>query len=163
MDHVRAQLEDERSGNARSVERLERDVEEFKKQLREQMALNAQLREEQLEVKKQLSRERRKRDETEEMRRLREDKEKWGKGVVVRGRETMERVRLEREVEQMRRDMAVLAEQLKVQSQEPMQGENPLQKRVEELEAQLENANSIIDELVSGVEEALWERLLTNT
>lgn len=78
LEHVRAQLEDERSGNARSVERLERDVEAFKKQLREQMALNAQLREEQLEVKKQLSRERRKRDETDEMRRLREDKEKWG-------------------------------------------------------------------------------------
>ena len=32
-----------------------------------------------------------------------------------------------------------------------------------ELEEQLENANSIVDELVKGVEEALWERLLTNT
>ena len=74
---------------------------------------------------------------------------------MVRNREAMERARLEREVEQMKRDMAVLAGQLEVQSQEPMQRENPLQKRVEELEAQLENANSIIDELVKGVEEAL--------
>ena len=47
--------------------------------MRGREALNAQLRQEQLEMKKQLSRERRKRDETEEMRRLREDKEKWGR------------------------------------------------------------------------------------
>lgn len=81
----------------------------------------------------------------------------------MRGREATERARLEREVEQMKRDMAVLAEQLEAQEPAQRGEDDPLQRRVKELEEQLENANSIIDELVKGVEEALWERLLTNT
>ena len=55
LEHVQAQLEDERGGNQRSMERLERDVEEFKKQLREQMALNAQLRQEQTEMTQEMT------------------------------------------------------------------------------------------------------------
>ena len=73
----------------------------------------------------------------------------------MRDREATERARLEREVEQMKRDMAVLAEQLEAQAPAQRGEDDPLQRRVKELEEQLENANSIIDELVKGVEEVL--------
>ena len=76
LEHVHAQMEDERANHQRSVERLERDIEENKKQLSEQLSVNAALRQEQLECKKQLNRERRRRDESEDVKKLREEKEK---------------------------------------------------------------------------------------
>ena len=48
----------------------------------------------------------------------------------MRGREATERARLEREVEQMKRDMAVLAEQLEAQEPAQRGEDDPLQRRV---------------------------------
>ena len=65
----------------------------------------------------------------------------------------MERMRLAKEVEEMKKDMTVLAEQL--ETAQNGGSESVLRARIGELEKQLEEANSIIDELVKGVEEAL--------
>lgn len=65
----------------------------------------------------------------------------------------MERMRLAKEVEEMKKDMMVLAEQL--ETAQNGGSESVLRARIGELEKQLEEANSIIDELVKGVEEAL--------
>ena len=65
----------------------------------------------------------------------------------------MERMRLAKEVEEMKKDMIVLAEQL--ETAQNGGSESALRARIGELEKQLEEANSIIDELVKGVEEAL--------
>ena len=62
-------------------------------------------------------------------------------------------MRLAKEVEEMKKDMMVLAEQL--ENAQNGGSESPLRARIGELEKQLEEANSIIDELVKGVEEAL--------
>lgn len=62
-------------------------------------------------------------------------------------------MRLAKEVEEMKKDMMVLAEQL--ETAQNGGSESVLRARIGELEKQLEEANSIIDELVKGVEEAL--------
>lgn len=62
-------------------------------------------------------------------------------------------MRLAKEVEEMKKDMTVLAEQL--ETAQNGGSESVLRARIGELEKQLEEANSIIDELVKGVEEAL--------
>ena len=61
--------------------------------------------------------------------------------------------KINKKVEEMKKDMMVLAEQL--ENAQNGGSESALRARIGELEKQLEEANSIIDELVKGVEEAL--------